>query len=130
MEVREVLSRFRLVLNGKTGKEIPEKSRLEFLEKFLANNFVLAEAEDNRFSSLNRGDVADFPLLGTLLGILQMSREPSFLEEMDYFFISICKFGSFEKPFVTISSLSELRFILLVQTEKVIPINYDSSTSS
>ena len=64
-----------------------------------------------------------------------MSREPSFLEEIDYFFISICKFGSFEKPFVTISSLSEhrfrlRRFILLVQTEKVIPINYDGSTSS
>ena len=31
---------FRLVLEGKTGKEIPESSRLEFLEKFLADNFA------------------------------------------------------------------------------------------
>ena len=29
------------VLKGKTGKEIPESSRLVFLEKFLANNFGL-----------------------------------------------------------------------------------------
>ena len=33
------LCSFRLVLD-KTGKEIPESSRLEFLEKFLANNFA------------------------------------------------------------------------------------------
>ena len=32
--VREILCSFRLVLEGKTGKEIPESSRLEFLEKF------------------------------------------------------------------------------------------------
>ena len=30
-----------LVLEGKTGKEISGLSRLEFLEKFLANNFDL-----------------------------------------------------------------------------------------
>ena len=32
----EILCSFKLVLEGKTGKEIPESSRLEFLEKFLA----------------------------------------------------------------------------------------------
>ena len=31
---------FRLVLEGRTGKDIPESSRLEFLEKFSANNFA------------------------------------------------------------------------------------------
>ena len=31
---------FRLVLEGKTGKEIPTSSRLQFLEKFLANNLL------------------------------------------------------------------------------------------
>ena len=36
----EVLCSFTLVLEGKTGKVIPEASRLEFLEKFLAKNFV------------------------------------------------------------------------------------------
>ena len=35
--VIEMLCSFRLVLEGKTGKETPESSKLEFLEKFLAN---------------------------------------------------------------------------------------------
>ena len=34
---------FRLVIQGKTGKEIPKSWRLVFLEKFLANNFALSE---------------------------------------------------------------------------------------
>ena len=50
-------------------------------------------------------------------------------------FISICMFGSFKNPFATITSLSELylrirRFFSLVQTKKVISMNYGSSTSS
>ena len=56
-----------LVLEGKTGKEIPESSRLGFLEKFLANNFALPDAEDNTSVSLNRGGIADLFLLRTLL---------------------------------------------------------------
>ena len=42
--VMEILCTFRLVLEGKTDKEIPESSRLEFLENFLANNFALSDA--------------------------------------------------------------------------------------
>ena len=34
--VMEILCSFRLVLEGKKGREIPESSRLEFLEKFSA----------------------------------------------------------------------------------------------
>ena len=37
--VMEILCSFRLVLYMKTGKEIHESSRLEFLENFSANNF-------------------------------------------------------------------------------------------
>ena len=50
----EILCSFRLVAKGKTGKEIPASSRLEFLEKFLGNNFALLDAEDNTSSPLNR----------------------------------------------------------------------------
>ena len=32
LEVTEILCSFKLVLEGNTGKEIPELSRLEFLE--------------------------------------------------------------------------------------------------
>ena len=80
-----MLCSFRLVLEGKTGKEILESSRLEFLEKFLANNFALSDAEDNTSRPLNRGAIADLPLLRTLLAIHQKSREPSFWEVMDSF---------------------------------------------
>ena len=41
----EILCSFRLVVEGKTGKEIPESSRLEFLEKFSANNSAISDAE-------------------------------------------------------------------------------------
>ena len=81
----EILCSFRLVLEGKTSKEIPESSRLEFLEKFLANNFALSDAEDNTSGLLNTGSIADLPLLRTLLAIHQKSREPSFWEVMDSF---------------------------------------------
>ena len=83
--VMEILCSCRLVLEGKTGKEIPESSRFEFLEKFLANNFVLSDAEDNTSGPLNRGGIADLPFLRTLLAIGQKSREPSFREVMDSF---------------------------------------------
>ena len=55
--VTEILCYFRLVLEGKTGKEIPESSRLEFLEKFLTNNFTLSDVGDNTSMLLNRGGV-------------------------------------------------------------------------
>ena len=83
MGVTEILCSFKLVEEGKTGKEIPESSRLEFTEKFLANNFALSDAEDNISGPLNRGGIADLPLLRTLLAIHQKSREPSFWEVMD-----------------------------------------------
>ena len=83
--VTEILCSFKLVLEGKTGKEIPESSRLKFLEKFSANNFALSDAEDNTSGPLNRGGIADLPLLRTLLAICQKSQEPSFWELMDSF---------------------------------------------
>ena len=98
LEVTEVLCSFKLVLEGKTGKEIPESSTLEFLEKFSVNNFALPDAEDNTSRQLNRGIIPDLPLLRTLLAIHQKSREASFWESNGLFcFISIYKFGSFKQ---------------------------------
>ena len=71
--VTEILCSFRLVLEGKTGKEIPELSRLEFLGKFSANNIALSDPENNTSGSLNRGSIADLPLLGALLAVRQKS---------------------------------------------------------
>ena len=68
LEVTEICS-FRLVLEGKAGKGIPKFSRLEFLQKFLANNFPISDAEDSTTEPLNRGGMEDLPLLRILLAI-------------------------------------------------------------
>ena len=78
--ITEILCSLRLVLEGKVGKEIPESSRLEFLEKCFTNNFASSDAEDKTSWPLNIGGIL---LLGTLLAICQKSREPSFWEKMD-----------------------------------------------
>ena len=80
MGVTEIQCSFRLVLQGKAGKEIPDSSRLDFLEKFLANNFTLSDPEDTSMS-LNRGGWANLPLLA----IHQKCQEPSFWEVKDSF---------------------------------------------
>ena len=95
----EKLCSFKLVLERKTGKEIPESSRLEFLEKFSANNFALSDAEDNTSGPLNRGGIADLPLLKTLLTICHNSREPSFWEIMDSIVLSAYASLAAQEPF-------------------------------
>ena len=67
--VTEILCSSKLVPEGKTGKEIPQSSRLEFLEMFSTSNFALLDAEDNTSGPFNRGGIADLPLLRTLLAI-------------------------------------------------------------
>ena len=111
LKVTEIFCSFKLVLEGKTGKERLESSRSEFIEKFLANDFALSDAEGNISGSLNERGIANLSLLKTLLAIRQKL----------FCFISICKFGSFKDSFATITSLSKLcfrykRFILLLQT--------------
>ena len=69
LRILAILSIYRLVLEGKTGREIPESSRLEFLEKLLVNNFALSDAEGNTSKLLNREGIAELPLLRTLLAI-------------------------------------------------------------
>ena len=49
------------------------------------SNFALPDAEDYTSRLLNRGGIADLPLLRTLLAIRQKSREPSFWQVMDSF---------------------------------------------
>ena len=75
--VTEILCSFGLVIEAKTGKEIPVSPRLEFLDKFSANNLALSDAEDSTSGSLNRGGLH---LLRTLLAIHQKSWELSFWE--------------------------------------------------
>ena len=109
--VTEISCSFRLVLEVKAGKGIPESSRLEFLEKFLTRNFHLSDAEGNNSRPLDRRVIADLSSFRILLTICQ---------KFYWSFISIWKFGNFKNTFATITYLSELyiwfrRFILLVE---------------
>ena len=102
---------------------IPKSSKLEFLEKFLPNNFALSDTEENTSGPLNRGGIADLPLMRTILAICQKSWEPSFWEAMNSCFISICKFGNLKNSFAMITIQSELYFqfrrsTLLIQKKK------------
>ena len=76
--VSKILCSFRLVLEGETGKGIPESSRLDFVEKFVVKNFALSDTEGNTSGPLNEESITDLSLLRTLLEIRQKSREPSF----------------------------------------------------
>ena len=95
--VTKTLCSFRLVLEWKTGKEIPEPSRLKFLQKFSANNFALSDAENITSGSPNRGGIADFE---NTIGNLPKVQRAKFLgSDGLFYFISMCKFGSFKNTF-------------------------------
>ena len=81
--VTDILCSFKLVLNGKTGKKITESARLGFLEKISAKNFALPDAEDCTSRLLNRGSIADLPLLRILLAIRQKIQEQSLWQVID-----------------------------------------------
>ena len=82
--VEEICS-FWLVLEERTGKDLPEPPKLEFLENVSANNFALSDAKDSTSGLLNRGVIADLPFLRTLLTIHQKPQEPRLWEVTDSF---------------------------------------------
>ena len=79
MGVTEILCSFKLVLEGKAGKEIPESSRLEFTEKFSANNFILSDAAHN--TSIEN-TISSFPVMETfvLLPYASLAASRTFLQ--------------------------------------------------
>ena len=68
--------------------------------------------------------MADLPLLRTLVAIRQKFREPSFWEVMDSFVLV-----AYANLAASRTLLQRLLACLLVQTKKVISINYGSGTS-
>ena len=127
---------FRLVLEEKTTKEIPESSRSEFLEIFSANTFALSDVEDNTSRPLNGGGISDLLLLRTLLAICWKSQEPSFWEVVDFFVLLVYASWAVSRNFLQQLQVflnfyfRVRRFILLTQMEKVISMIYGSSTIS
>ena len=76
---------FQLGFRRKAGKDKPESSETEFLEKFLVKNWNLSDAEDSTSRLLSRGGILDLTLLRTLLAICCKSQEPSFWEVINCF---------------------------------------------
>ena len=58
--VTEILCSFRFVVEGKPDKEMHESSRVEVLEKFLANDFAFIDGEVNTSVPLNRGGIVNY----------------------------------------------------------------------
>ena len=99
--------------------------KIRVLKKVLSN-VALSDAEDNTSRLLNRGDIADLPLLRTLGNSPKVLRAKFLGRDVLFCSSDICKFNSFKNPFPTINSINfplDFPFILLVQMEKVISIN-------
>ena len=117
----EILCSFRLVLEGKTGIEIPEWSRLEFLEKILANTFALSDAEVT--APLNRGGISDLPLLRRLLSTLPEVLRAKFLGTDGHFCFTSMHVWQLQEPSLSEPYFRFRRFILLLQLEKKISMS-------
>ena len=104
MGVTEMLCSFRLVLQGKAGKEIPESSRLGVLEKFLVDTVDLSDAEDNTLGLLNREGIV-FSVENAISNLPKVTRAKILRSDVLSCFISICKFGSSKNNFATITGL-------------------------
>ena len=97
--IMDILCSFRLVLERKAGKEIPKSSRLEFLEKFLGNNFVSSDVEDNPSRLFNRGSTADLPLLRTLIAIHQSPKSQVSAKWLTFLFLQHMQIQQLQEPF-------------------------------
>ena len=114
--VTEILCSPRLVLERKRGKKLLESSRLGFLEKHLARNFALSDADKNTSGTLNRGGITDsVNFLGSDRLFCFISCSKNFSSMITILFKLYFRFKG---------------FILLVQTKTVISTSYGSSISS
>ena len=135
--VTEILCIFRLVLKGKTGKEIYSwVIKIRVVRKVFSKQFCFIRCRRQRLQAVAYSRYSGFTFAENTISNSPKVPRAKFLESNGLFcFISICKFGSFKNLFAMITSLSELylrirRFFSLVQTKKVISMNYGSNTSS
>ena len=104
--------------------------RLEFLEKFLANNFALSEAEGNTSGRLNREGIADLLFLRTLSATEQKSLEPSFSDVMNPFvllaYASLAASRTFLQRLLACHNftLNSENLFYFYKRKKVIPMNW------
>ena len=105
------------------------------LRKIFRKQFCFIRHTIQYLWAVEKRSYSRFSFVVNTISSLPKVSEEGFGKWLTLCFISICKFDSFKNSFVMIISLSEFyfrfrRFILLVQTKKVIAMNYGSSTSS
>ena len=89
------------------------------------NSFALSVVEGGTSGALERGDNSRFSIdVNTIINSPKVKGAKFLGSDRLFCFISIYKFGSFENPFATITSLPEFlfrcrRFILLVQRKDI-----------
>ena len=107
--------------------------KIRFLGKVLSKQFCFIRCRRQHLWSIEYRRSSRFTFDENTISNLPKVPRAKFLGSKGLFcFISICKLGSFKNPLATITSVSELylrirRFILLVQMNKVIYMNYGSS---
>ena len=108
--------------------------QIRFLRNVFRKQFCFIRCRRQHLRVVEQRRCSRFTCVENIIGSLPKVPRAKFLGSDGLFrFISICKFGSIKNSFAMIASLSELyfrfRFILLVQTKKVISRIYGSSTS-
>ena len=108
--------------------------RIGVLRKVFSKQFCFIRCRRQRLWAIEYRRYTRFTLVKkTISTSLKVKRIKFMRSDGLSCFNSTCKFGSFKNPFAMIASLPELyfrfrRYFLLVQTKKVISMNYSSST--
>ena len=113
--VTEILCSFKLVLEGKGGKEMPELLRCSSQKSF-QQTILLYRMQKTTPPAVGQRRYSRFTFVENAISNSPKFLRTRFLGSSGIFcFISICKFGSFKNPFTTNTSLSEL------QIQKIYP---------
>ena len=110
--------------------------KIRVQRKMFSKQFCFIRCRRQQLWSVEQRRYSRFTFVENTISNLPDVTRAKFLGSNGLFcFISIGKFDSLKNPFATITSLSELylrirRFFSLVQTKKVISMNYGRSTSS
>ena len=130
LEVKKILCSFRLLLEVKTGKEIPGVIKIIVPRKVFSKQFCFIRCRRQHLQIVEKRRYSRFAFVeNTISNSPKVLRGKFSGSDGLFCCISICKFDSFTNSFATISSLSELyfrfrRFILLVQIKEVIICSY------
>ena len=96
--VREILRSFRLLLEGKSVKDISESSRLE-LRKVFSKQFCCVRWRTQHLQAVEQRRYSRFTFVENTINSLEVVRAKFLGSDRFFYFISVSKFRSFKNPF-------------------------------